>query len=126
MLLLDTHTFLWFEGNNAKLPIEVREEIETNEDVFVSIVSFWEIAIKESIGKMNLTASITELMEDCAGLGFSILPINGRHLNQLTKLQWIHRDPFDRLLICQAQTENLTIVTADANIKRYSVASLWS
>ena len=125
MLLLDTHTFLWFEDNNTKLPEKVKEEIETNSEVFVSIASFWEMAVKNSIGKLNLTASVTELMEDCAEFGFAILPINGRHLDRLTKLPWTHRDPFDRLLICQAQEENLTLVTADATIKQYDVANFW-
>lgn len=99
--------------------------IETEEHVFVSIASFWEMAIKESLGKLQLPATVKELMEDCTEYEFSILPINGMHLNRIKDLPFIHRDPFDRIIICQAIEEDLTIVTVDANIVKYDVKSIW-
>ena len=122
MILLDTHAFLWFEENNPILPQNVMDEIQTDEQVFVSIASFWEMTIKSSMGKLNLRLPIDRLMEQC---GFPILPIKARHLKKMTALPWIHRDPFDRLLICQAQAENLTLVTKDENIWKYDVKTLW-
>ena len=125
-LLLDTHIFLWFEKNDPKLSSAVRDRILQEEFVYVSIASFWEIAIKNSIGKLDLTTSISEMMQDCDDFGFGILPIRASHLERLKNLPWIHRDPFDRLLICQAQSENLMLVTVDGNIVRYDVSTLWS
>ena len=125
MLLLDTHTFLWFVNDPTKLPEKVNAAIETAEDVFVSIASFWEITIKSSIGKLDLPAPISQMMKDCDRLDFSILPIKSGHLEKLLALPWHHRDPFDRLLVCQAQAENLTLVTIDESISRYDVKTLW-
>ena len=121
MLLLDTHTFLWFMNGDSKLPESFSQMIQTDENIFVSVVTFWEMAIKNSLGKLVLPSSISGMMEDCAKLKFTILPINGAHLDRLADLPWIHRDPFDRLLICQAQEEGLTLVTVDENIVKYEV-----
>ena len=103
MLLLDTHAFLWFEADSIRLSQRARNLINNSDAVFVSIASFWEMAIKQNFGKLDLGVSISELMDDCDGLGFDILPIRGSHLERLKDLPFIHRDPFDRLLICQAQ-----------------------
>jgi PIN domain nuclease of toxin-antitoxin system len=125
MLLLDTHAYYWFITDSEKLPTSTKEMIETEEHVFVSIASFWEMAIKESLGKLQLPATIKKLMEDCTEYEFSILPVNGMHLNRIKELPFIHRDPFDRMLICQAQEEDLTIVTVDSNIVKYDVKTIW-
>lgn len=125
MLLLDTHAYYWFITEDPKLPDVTKEMIETEEHVFVSIASFWEMAIKESLGKLQLPATVRELMEDCIEYEFSILPINGLHLNRLKELPFIHRDPFDRILICQSQEEDLTMVTVDSNIVKYDVKTIW-
>ena len=124
MLLLDTHTFYWFICGDDRLSKTAKEAIEEEEIVFVSVCSFWEMAIKSSLGKLALPASITELMETCAEYNITILPIGAAHLERLKDLPWIHRDPFDRILICQAQEENLTMVTADANISKYPVKTI--
>ena len=125
MLLLDTHAFYWFICDDERMPEHIKRAIEEENQVFVSIGSFWEMAIKESIGKLTLPAAITELMETCTELSFSILPIRNTHLERLKALPWIHRDPFDRLFICQAQAEGLTLVTADENIRKYDIDTLW-
>jgi len=72
-----------------------------------------------------LPTSITDLMNDCAEFNFTILPIGSAHLERLKDLPWIHRDPFDRILICQAQQEKLTFVTVDQNIVQYDVDTFW-
>ena len=127
MILLDTHAFLWFESNSPMLPQAVMDEIQTDDQVFISIASFWEIAIKNSMGKLELRMEIDELMDHCAVSGFTILPIDKAHLRRLKRIPWIHRDPFDRLLICQAQAEGLTLVTKDENIRKYDgVKTLWA
>ena len=125
MMLLDTHVFYWFFYEDEKLPKAVKEQIENEKDVYVSIVTFWELAIKSSIGKIKIPATISSLMKDCTDCDFSILPIKGAHLEKLVDLPWIHRDPFDRLLICQAQAEQLIFISADEIIQKYDVNVLW-
>ena len=114
MLLLDTHTYLWFISDNPLLPQWVSEEIQTSENVFVSIASFWEIAIKNAKGLLDIQVPVSKMMEDCALLNFTVLPINGMHLDKLKVLPYIHKDPFDRILICQAQAEDIKLVTAQS------------
>ena len=121
MLLMDTHVFLWFVNGDTKLSKEMLQAIETEEKVWVSVISFWELAIKSSLGKLTLPCPVSQLMEDCAKMNLSILPIKAQHLQQLEHLPWIHRDPFDRLLICQAQAEGLKLATVDENIRQYEV-----
>ena len=99
--------------------------IEEDQSVFVSIASFWEITIKNSLGKLDLDIQVTDLMSSCAGDGLTILPIKASHLEVLKTLPWIHRDPFDRLLISQAISEDLTFVTVDENIKKYDLKTTW-
>jgi PIN domain nuclease of toxin-antitoxin system len=125
MLLLDTHAFLWFLSDDSRLPSEVCKIIQSDEDVYISIASFWEIAIKSSLGKLQIPKSVSQIMEDCVQNSFKILEIHGKHLERLKDLPWYHRDPFDRLLICQAKEEGLTLVTADGNIQRYDIETLW-
>lgn len=125
MILLDTQAYLWFLNGDEKLPDGIRDEIETGEGLFVSIASFWEIAIKNSLGKLDIPVSVTKMMEDCSGLNITILPIGGAHLEKLRSLPWIHRDPFDRLIISQALVEDFLIVTSDETIKQYDVKALW-
>ena len=125
MMLLDTHILYWFFFEDEKLPNSLKEQIESEKDVYISIVTFWELAIKSSLGKMKLPVSVSSLMKDCTECEFKILPITDAHLDKLSDLPWIHRDPFDRLLICQAQAEGLTLITADESIRKYELNMLW-
>lgn len=125
MLLLDTHAFLWFMSDPSRLSEKVNTELENADVVYISVASFWEMAITSSLGKLKLPASISDMMKDCEKLDFSVLPIRGSHLERLRELPWHHRDPFDRLLICQAQEEHLTMVTVDENIVKYDLATIW-
>ena len=126
MYLLDTHTLLWFMMDDPKQPDGVKSLMESDGAFFVSIASFWEIAIKNAKGRLILPGSIPFMAEACLSLGFQILPIRPQHLDKLKNLPDIHADPFDRLLICQALAEDLTVLTADGNIPRYPVRTLWN
>ena len=125
MYLLDTHAFYWFMTDDQRLGEEAGRILKESRFVSISIVSFWEIAIKNSIGKLRLPTSISEMMNDCQEMDIEILPIKSGHLELLSDLPKIHGDPFDRLLICQAVSENMTIITRDANIMKYSLSTIW-
>ena len=124
--LLDTHTFLWFMDGAPQLPFSTRELIERAEDIYISIASFWEMTIKNSRGKLSLPRSILETMIFCEEeLGFSILAIRDIHLETLRALPWFHKDPFDRLIISQAISEDMTLVSVDAHVAEYPVRRVW-
>ena len=99
--------------------------ISTEDQIFVSVASLWEIAIKNSIGKLDLEFSIEEIENLCNEKDITILQINGKQLDKIKLLPKIHSDPFDRLIIAQAQTEELTILTTDSKIPKYPVKTLW-
>jgi PIN domain nuclease of toxin-antitoxin system len=119
-LLLDTHTFLWWD--EAKLPSPVVERIQAADDVFVSAASAWEIAIKSALGKIVARATLAEAIRD---YGFEPLPISVEHGDAVRELPPHHRDPFDRMLIAQALTEGLIIVTRDPWFAQYGVSVTW-
>ena len=121
MMLLDTHVFLWYVLADPGLSESALCKIQTSDRVFVSIASFWEMAIKSSLGKLKLPVSVPELMEICVSGGFEILQIRPSHLQTLEKLPWIHRDPFDRLIVAQARAEGLELATEDSCVRRYDV-----
>ncbi len=121
MMLLDTHVFLWYVLADPGLSESALCKIQTSDRVFVSIASFWEMAIKSSLGKLKLPVSVPELMELCVSGGFEILQIRPSHLQTLEELPWIHRDPFDRLIVAQARAEGLELATEDSCVRRYDV-----
>ena len=125
MILLDTHAYFWFVCGVDKLPDDTRALIESEQNVSISIATFWELTIKSSLGKLKLPVPVSTLMANCAEDHFSILPITDRHLTYLSGLPWIHRDPFDRLIIAQAMAEDMTILTMDGIIPQYPVKTLW-
>ena len=119
-LLLDTHAFVWWD--DGKLPAAVTRRIQRAEDVLVSAVTAWEIAIKSALGKMTAKASVAEAMAD---YGFKELPISVAHADAVRGLPAHHRDPFDRMLVAQAMVEDLVIVSADPLVRRYRVPVVW-
>ena len=125
MYLLDTHTLIWAFFESSNLSESAKNIISDGDEIFVSIVSFWEIAIKQSIGKLNLKQSITDLSCMCEKNKLEILQIKPDHLDNIIKLPDIHRDPFDRLLIAQAMAEGLTFITKDTKIDQYDIRTLW-
>lgn len=117
--LLDTHVFLWWLSDDPALGAEARQMIgEPRNQVLVSAASIWEISIKQAKGMLEAPADLEVLVED---EGFTKLPISLFHGQQAGKLPEIHRDPFDRMLIAQAQAEGLELVTADGIIPQYGV-----
>ncbi len=126
-VLLDTHAFLWFVLDSPQLSDTARELIaDPASDVLVSPASYWEIAIKVSLSKLDLHASYEEFMaRGIEGNQFDVLPINTRHTAVVSKLPFHHRDPFDRLLVAQATVEQLAIVSADSALDAYEVTRLW-
>ena len=125
-VLLDTHALLWFVAGDARLSSLARQTIEADETVnYVSMVSWWEIAVKCSIGKLTLDDSLDLFMKQRTAEGFRTLPLEPQHLHPLVELPFHHRDPFDRLIICQSMVENMAICTCDENFKRYPVSLIW-
>lgn len=125
--LLDTHTFLWFIQDDPSLSHPAKAAIEnSNNAIFISIVSVWEMAIKTSLGKLQLPNSFEEIIPAQILLNhFSILPITIPHLQQVAKMPFHHRDPFDRLLIAQCQVEECPIIGQDQIFSLYTVQQLW-
>jgi PIN domain nuclease of toxin-antitoxin system len=124
--LLDTHVLLWYFADFPKLPASVAAIIESADaQKVVSVASLWEFSIKSSLGKLRFEGSLTVLWEMITSNGFSILPIQESHLSQLIRLPFLHRDPFDRLLIATAIVEGMVILSADENIHQYDVQWVW-
>ena len=120
MYILDTHTLLWYLRDSEELSDTARNTINDSDYVCVSAASLWEIAIKHSIGKLDLEFTISQIEDLCSDKDIYIL-----HLDELKKLPNHHNDPFDRLIICQAIAENTTIITRDTIIPKYPVKTLW-
>lgn len=121
-LLIDTHVFLWWDSDDSKLPEEFRSAIAAPQnEVYVSAVSVWEIAIKRASGKLIFGQTVGRSMERH---GFRSLPITVEHAEWAGGLPPLHRDPFDRLLVAQAHLEGLVLVTVDDQILRYQVPHL--
>ena len=121
-LLLDTHMFLWWDRQPPRVPPALRAAIEDNTtQVFVSVATVWEIAIKRATGKLQFAASIIDTIEK---LGFELLPITGPHAEHAGGLPRHHNDPFDRLLIAQAYLEGTVLGTQDPAMRSYGVTML--
>ena len=116
-LLLDSHTLIWaLEGGQKLRSAAYRAINDSANEIFVSVVSVWELEIKRSSGRFQFSHG---LVRRITAAGFTELPINFRHAEMAANLPLIHRDPFDRMLIAQAQAEALTLVTDDSQIARY-------
>ena len=126
-LLLDTHVFLWWVADDPNLTTVARRAIaDVNNECFLSLASCWEMAIKSSLGKLRLAKPVGRFVtEQLAANSFTLLNIELRHAAKVEKLPFHHRDPFDRLLVAQAVTEKLIIVTADSGFSNYGVRILW-
>jgi PIN domain nuclease of toxin-antitoxin system len=126
-LLLDTHAFLWFIGGDKQLPEKSVELIKIPENnCYLSIASLWEIAIKFSLGKIELKNGFEELYKFIQHSEIEILHLSFDHLKQLTKLDFHHRDPFDRIIISQGISEKFIIITKDENFRKYGIQTSWN
>lgn len=122
-LLLDTHVFLWWRENSPRLKPDVRRAVSQAEAAYVSAATAWEIAIKVALGKLQVPGPVEPAV---AQSGFGKLPVEFRHAAAVMALPAHHGDPFDRMLIAQALTEGLTLVTHDRQLAPYGVPVLWS
>ncbi len=121
-LLLDTHAFIWWLTDVARLTETARTAIANpGNDVFVSAVTSWEVAVKRAKGTMTAPDNLSAMIEE---KGFMHLPLTFHHAEQAGRLPMHHRDPFDRFLIAQAQAEGLVLVTRDAHIPLYGIRTM--
>ena len=123
-LLLDTHVALWAVTGSESLAAQGRAAILNADEVFVSVASVWEIAIKHGLGKGGMTVSSSLALTAFRDAGFTLLGIKGDHVVHVEQLPKIHRDPFDRLLVAQALLKPLTLLTCNATVGLYSNANV--
>lgn len=118
--LIDTHILLWYLVGDKRAGTDIQAKIENDDNnTFLSNASIWEIAIKVGIGKLKLNGSLDDLKNFLNEKGFKILEYDFEDLEMLLKLPFYHQDPFDRLIIAQAKTKSLEIITNDSQIKKY-------
>ncbi len=124
--LLDTHTLIWWNEDDDQLsPIASKTIKDLSNTLYVSIVSFWEIVIKITTGKLKLDYTSNELAEACITNNIQIVPIKLYHLNQLSLLPLIHRDPFDRMLAATAYSDHITLISKDEQPAAYNISVIW-
>ncbi len=126
-LLLDTQVFLWWVGGTGRLSRRAKAAIGSpRSECYLSVASGWEIAIKLSLGKLRIEGAFERFLpEQIAANGFRTLPVELKHVARVARLPFLHRDPFDRLLVAQALEEDLAVATADPAFKQYGVKRVW-
>jgi PIN domain nuclease of toxin-antitoxin system len=121
-VLLDTHALIWlFDGSNELSSVARKEVGNPQNTNYVSVVSFWEIAIKISIGKLEMDLSMEDLQRLAGENGIEVLPLRLEHTFQLRSLRYHHKDPFDRLIFCQALLETMNLISCDVIFDNYIV-----
>lgn len=123
--LLDTNALIFTLCKPQKLTNTARKIITEETELFVSIISFWEIAIKQSIGKLAIKSSIPAIETICNERNINILPITSQEIEAIKSLPKIHNDPFDRIIISQAIQHDCTIITSDTIIPQYETETIW-
>lgn len=126
-LLLDTQAFIFFADDPATLPTKARAALEdADNELLLSVASPWEMQIKTGLGKLRLAKSPVEMVQYELRRGaITLLPISLAHIDELSRLPSIHRDPFDRILVAQARIEATRIVSGDNEVRSYPVDCLW-
>ncbi|MBO1051921.1 MAG: type II toxin-antitoxin system VapC family toxin [Dolichospermum sp. DET73] len=126
-ILIDTHVFIWWTSDSQKLSLTVYNLLTSPKtQVILSVVSIWEMQIKLSLGKLELKTALPELVEDEVKQNrIELLPLDLSHIYALSNLPNYHRDPFDRLLIAQAKSEELVIISIDEKFDGYDIERLW-
>jgi PIN domain nuclease of toxin-antitoxin system len=124
--LLDTHAFLWFAAGDRRLSRRARAAMEAEDaELFVSAASIWEMAIKTSLGRLTLPASVDTYLAEKIAEGYRMTPVTGAQAAAVERLPFHHRDPFDRLLAAQALGERYPLVTRDRVFRKYGVDVVW-
>jgi len=126
-LLLDTHAFLWFVEGSARLSETAKDHIEDDRhDLFLSIASLWEMAVKISLGKLDVPRPFAEFMQSHLALSsIGLFEVSPHHAYAIADLPFHHRDPFDRLLAVQCLSDGFTLVSADGVFEEYGVQRVW-
>lgn len=123
-LLMDTHAFVWLDIAKNRLSKTAQQAIQN--PIYLSLVSVWEMQLKMQLGKLSLDSTLQATLTSQQQVnGIQLLPIQLSHILALNNLAYHHHDPFDRLLIAQAQVEGFTIVTNDPKVQLYDVAVMW-
>lgn len=119
MVLIDTHVLLWLLFDDDKLSNTAKNALENNK-CCVSIVSFWELALKTSLGKLRLPKTLSQILLECEKMAIDVVNVTFEDCLTVQTLPFIHRDPFDRMIISHAMMENMPLVTHDGNIHKYN------
>ena len=120
--LLDTHTFMWFVSNSRELGQRAKQLIEDDtSNLFLSVASIWEIGIKNSLGKLDVKGGFESIPDDLKVNGIDIMFFDFNHISIINKLPFHHRDPFDRMIIAQAISENMDIIGVDKEFDNYLI-----
>ena len=126
--LIDAHALIWHRSGDQNMPRKIQQLLASSEEeLFISDATLWELTIKHSLGRLTLAGGVESLYQEWIGQGVAqSLPIHWSHIVQSGQLPQLHGDPFDRILIAQALVEDLTLVTGDAQIHQYpNVATTW-
>ena len=125
--LLDTHVFLWLATDDPQLTEATRAIfIDSDQECFLSAASVWEMAIKSSLGKLGLATSLSHLVRGGLERGLRLLDVTAHHAYLIEHLPFHHRDPFDRILVAQAQHEGMNLISRDEQFDAYAVTRIWS
>lgn len=124
---MDTHTLLWYTRGDPQLSGAAKALIlDPANEILISPASYWEIAIKVSIGRLSLQQPYEHFIDVCLDrYGFAILPVEPSHAAALITMPFHHKDPFDRLLVAQAVVEDIPLISGDALLDQYAVRRLW-
>lgn len=124
--LLDTHTLIWYINGDMELSQNAKSAIEADDTInFVSIASLWEMAVKISLGKLELKTPFNQIGRQIEENGFDLLPVTFEDTLTVSTLPFHHRDPFDRIIIVQGFNNGLTLITKDKNFELYNANVLW-
>ena len=124
-LLVDTHAFLWYMAGDERLSKRAVRAIEHSQEWWLSAASVWELAIKSGLGRVTLSSPLAEYMAVKVREGLRVLAIEWPHAAAVERLPFHHRDPFDRLIVAQAQADRLPVVTKDTVFRKYGVEVIW-
>ena len=124
--LIDTNVLLWALEDSRELSAKAREAIATlDNEIYLSIASLWEVAIKMSINKLDLSRTFDEIISEIQNLEFTLLPVSVEDLRKIRTMPFHHKDPFDRLIIAQAQSNDLNVIIRDQKFELYDVDIVW-
>ncbi|MGL4943864.1 MAG: type II toxin-antitoxin system VapC family toxin [Thermoguttaceae bacterium] len=125
--LLDTHALLWYASGDERLPVSIRPIVQNiRNDVAISVVTFWEVAIKVQLGKLSIGRTLEELVHFTGQNGFRLMGMTPKHVMEYALLPLHHKDPFDRMLIAQAISENMSLIGCDTSFDAYNIKRIWS